>query len=69
MMDEKQFDSQDESRKEKLGNRKEKKESQKTSKAFGVPELSVEQLEGVSGGIDMPELPDERIDCHLFFIS
>jgi hypothetical protein len=32
-------------------------------------ELSDEMLEGVAGGIDMPELPDERIDCHGFFIS
>ena len=32
-------------------------------------ELSDEQLEGIAGGIDMPELPDERIDCHGFFIS
>ena len=32
-------------------------------------ELSNEVLEGVVGGIDMPELPDERIDCHGFFIS
>lgn len=31
--------------------------------------LSDEQLEHVVGGIDMPELPDERIDCHGFFIS
>lgn len=31
--------------------------------------LSDEELEGVVGGIDMPELPDERIDCHGFFIS
>ena len=32
-------------------------------------ELSDEQLEGIAGGIDMPELPDERIDCRGFFIS
>lgn len=32
-------------------------------------ELSDEALEGIAGGIDMPELPDERIDCHGFFIS
>lgn len=32
-------------------------------------ELSDEMLEGIAGGIDMPELPDERIDCHGFFIS
>jgi hypothetical protein len=32
-------------------------------------ELSDDMLEGVAGGIDMPELPDERIDCHGFFIS
>ena len=32
-------------------------------------ELSDEVLETIAGGIDMPELPDERIDCHGFFIS
>lgn len=32
-------------------------------------ELADEALEGIAGGIDMPELPDERIDCHGFFIS
>ena len=32
-------------------------------------ELSDEQLDGVAGGIDMPDLPDERIDCRGFFIS
>lgn len=32
-------------------------------------ELADEMLEGIAGGIDMPELPDERIDCHGFFIS
>ena len=32
-------------------------------------ELADKALEGIAGGIDMPELPDERIDCHGFFIS
>ena len=32
-------------------------------------ELSDEMLEGVAGGIDMPVLPDERIDCHGFFLT
>ena len=32
-------------------------------------ELSDEQLDGVAGGIDMPDLPDEHIDCRGFFIS
>ena len=32
-------------------------------------ELPDEALEAIVGGIDMPELPDERIDCHGFFIS
>ena len=32
-------------------------------------ELSDDQLDGIAGGIDMPELPDERIDCRGFFIS
>ena len=32
-------------------------------------ELSDEQLDGIAGGIDMPVLPDERIDCHGFFLS
>lgn len=32
-------------------------------------ELSDEVLSSIAGGIDMPELPDERIDCHGFFIS
>ena len=68
-MDDKRFDSLDESLKEKLRNCKEEKELQDLFKAAGVSELSLEQLEGVSGGIDMPELPDERIDCHGFFIS
>ena len=68
-MDDKRFDSLDESLKEKLRNCKEEKELQDLFKASGVSELSLEQLEGVSGGIDMPELPDERIDCHGFFIS
>ena len=67
-MDDKRFDSLDESLKEKLRNCKEEKELQDLFKAAGVSELSLEQLEGVSGGIDMPELPDERIDCHGFFI-
>lgn len=31
--------------------------------------LSDEELDSIAGGIDMPELPDERIDCHGFFIS
>ena len=68
-MDDKRFDSLDESLKEKLRNCKEEKELQDLFKAAGVSELSLEQLEGVSGGIDMPELPDERIDCHGFFIK
>ena len=44
-------------------------------------ELSDDQLDGIAGGIgdriidriidgiQMPELPDERIECHGFFIS
>ena len=32
-------------------------------------ELSDDMLESIAGGIDMPELPDERIDCRGFFIS
>ena len=68
-MDDKRFDSLDESLKEKLRNCRDQKELQDLFKAAGVAELSLEQLEGVSGGIDMPELPDERIDCHGFFIK
>ena len=68
-MDDKRFDSLDESLKEKLRNCRDQEELQGLFKAAGVSELSLEQLEGVSGGIDMPELPDERIDCHGFFIS
>ena len=68
-MDKKLFDSLDESLKAKLRNCKDEKELQETFKAAGVVELSADQLEGISGGIDMPELPDERIDCHGFFIS
>ena len=68
-MDDKRFDSLDESLKEKLRNCRDQKELQDLFNAAGVSELSLEQLEGVSGGIDMPELPDERIDCHGFFIS
>ena len=68
-MDDKRFDSLDESLKEKLRNCRDQEELQDLFKAAGVSELSLEQLEGVSGGIDMPELPDERIDCHGFFIS
>ena len=68
-MDKKLSDSLDDSLKEKLRNCKAQKELQDLFKAAGVTELSPEQLEGVSGGIDMPVLPDERIDCHGFFIS
>lgn len=68
MIEKKLFDSLDESLKEKLRNCKDQKELQELFKAAGVSELNAEQLEGVSGGIDMPELPDERIDCHGFFI-
>ena len=68
-MDKKLFDSLDESLKAKLRNCKDEKELQELFKAAGVTELSADQLEDVSGGIDMPELPDERIDCHGFFIS
>ena len=32
-------------------------------------ELSDDQLDGIAGGIDMPVLPDERIECRGFFIS
>ncbi len=32
-------------------------------------ELSDDELDGIVGGIDMPELPDERIDYRGFFIS
>ena len=68
MIDKKLFDSLDESLRTKLRNCKDEKELQELFKAVGVTELSADQLEGVSGGIDMPVLPDERIDCHGFFI-
>ena len=32
-------------------------------------ELSDDQLDGIADGIDMPVLPDERIECRGFFIS
>ena len=68
-MDEKMFDQMSDSLKEKLKNCKDEKELRELMKAAGGFELSDEKLDGASGGIDMPELPDERIDCRGFFIS
>ena len=67
-MVEKKFDQMSESIKEKLKNCKDEKELQELLKAGGGTELNDEELDGVAGGIDMPELPDERIDCKGFFI-
>jgi hypothetical protein len=69
MMNKKLFGSIDESLKEKMRNCKDEKEMQETLKEANMPELSLDMLEGITGGIDMPELPDERIDCRGFFIS
>ena len=49
-MDKKQFDSLDESLKEKLRNCKSDAEMQKVISDSGMQELSVDMLEGVSGG-------------------
>lgn len=49
-MDKKQFDSLDESIKEKLRNCKSDTERQKIISDSGMQELSVDMLEGVSGG-------------------
>ena len=49
-MDKKQFDSLDESIKEKLRNCKSDAEMQKVVAEAGLQELSPEMLEGVSGG-------------------
>ena len=67
-MFDKMTDSLDESLRKKLRDCKDPGELRALCKEAGV-ELSDEQLQGVSGGIDMPELPDERIDCRGFFIS
>ena len=68
MLFDRMTDSLDESFRKKLRDCKSSKELQDLCKEAGV-ELTDEQLQGVSGGIDMPELPDERIDCRGFFIS
>ena len=49
-MDKKLFDSLDESLKEKLRNCKSEAEMQKVIADSGMQELSVDMLEGVSGG-------------------
>ena len=49
-MDKKQFDSLDESIKEKLRNCKNEAELNKVIRESGLQELSVDMLEGVSGG-------------------
>ena len=49
-MDKKQFDSLDESLKEKLRNCKSDAEMQKIIADAGLQELSPEMLEGISGG-------------------
>ena len=49
-MDKKRFDSLDESMKEKLRNCKSDAEMQKIIASSGMQELSVDMLEGVSGG-------------------
>ena len=69
MMMKKLFGSMDDSLKKKMINCKDEKEMQETLKEANMPELSLDMLEGITGGIDMPELPDERIDCHGFFIK
>ena len=82
-MDKKQFDFMDEAFKEKLKNCRDEKELQALLKASGMGELSDDQLDAVSGGsrmrcpklinditngIEMPELPDEKIVCQGFFL-
>ena len=62
-MDKKLFDSLDESLKEKLRNCKSEAEMQKIISESGLQELSVDMLEGVSGGIPTCPTynPSERI--------
>ena len=49
-MDNKRFDSLDESLKEKLRNCKNETELNKVIRESGLQELSIEMLEGISGG-------------------
>ena len=51
-MDRKRFDSLDESVREKLRNCKSDAERQKAIAEAGLQELSIDILEGVSGGLD-----------------
>ena len=62
-MDKKQFDSLDASLKEKLRNCKNEAELNKVIRESGMQELSMDMLEGVSGGIPTcPSYnPSERI--------
>ena len=69
MMDEKLFDSLDESLKEKLRNCKDKKELRELFKAAGISDLSDEELEGVAGGIYSRPFPDVRDKCPGFFVQ
>ena len=64
-MDEKQFDSLDESLKDKLRNCKNEAEMQKIIAESGLQELSLEMLEGVSGGVSTPCIP--YCDGHMVF--
>ena len=61
-MDKKQFDSLDESLKEKLRNCKSDAEMQKIIAEAGLQELSPEMLEGVSGGNCYKYCWDKGID-------
>ena len=56
-MDKKLFDSLDESLKEKLRNCKSEAELNKVIRESGLQELSVDMLEGVSGGVSTPCIP------------
>ena len=63
IMDKKPFDSLDESVKEKLRNCKSEAEMQKVISDSGLQELSVDVLEGVSGGCNTctPYCDDKQI--------
>ena len=61
-MDRKLFDSLDESVKEKLRNCKSEAEMQKFIAEAGLQELSIEMLEGISGGLFIPSICPQAVD-------
>ena len=61
-MDNKRFDSLDESLKEKLRNCKNETELNKVIRESGLQELSIDMLEGISGGQIIPSICPQAVD-------